>query len=192
MIHPLSGFEPGPLTASVAAQVGLAAPVSRFALRARGDVSHLAEALAMPLPSKVGHVATSPLGKAVRLGPDEWVLKTTQDDLEASSARVYATTPHSLVDVSGREVTFEISGPRALDLLTIGMARDPEAIPVGDARRVNFDGVTVLLWRLEERRFEMDIWHSFAPHILELLKTGTAELAAEMVARPEPFQSLPR
>ena len=183
MLHPVSQHQPGVLVASVAAQVSLKAPVARLSLRAKGDVTPLTGAFGVSLPSKIGTCAETDRLSAVRLGPDEWVLKAEVDDLRAilsAGERLYDTLPHSLVDVSGREVTLELSGPKVLDLLTLGMARDPEMIPVGDARRLNFDGVTVLLWRKAEDRFEMDIWHSFAPHLLSLLKTGVAELAAEV------------
>ncbi|MEO0829390.1 MAG: sarcosine oxidase subunit gamma family protein [Pseudomonadota bacterium] len=183
MAAPLSSLEAGELASSSAVTVGLTGPVSRFSLRARGDVTSLADALEVPLPERIGACAASGSRRAVRLGPDEWVLKASIEDAAAmvsASEAIYAGYPHSLVDVSGREVTLDISGPRASDLLTLGMARDPEAIPVGEARRLNFDGVTVLLWRLERTRYEMDSWNSFAPHILGLLKTGVAELAAEI------------
>ncbi len=101
------------------------------------------------------------------------------DGILSSCAEVYATLPHSLVDVSGREVTFLIDGPRATELLTLGMARDPDSIAAGEGRRTNFDGVTVTIWRDAESAYRMDVWHSFAPHVRHLLETGCRELAAE-------------
>ena len=90
-----------------------------------------------------------------------------------------ASHPHSLVDVSGREVTLVIDGPRAAELLTIGCARDIEAIPVGQGRRTAFDNVTVILWRDAATVFRLDVWTSFAPHVAGLLDAGCRELAAE-------------
>ena len=65
------------------------------------------------------------------LGPDEWMLHLPPGQVgavSASCAALMGSHPHSLVDVSGREVTLEIDGPRAAELLTLGCARDVEAI----------------------------------------------------------------
>ena len=98
----------------------------------------------------------------------------------AACAAVMASHPHSLVETSGREVTLVIEGPRAAELLTIGCARDIEGIRVGEGRRTNCDGVTVVLWRDASDRFRLDVWHSFAPHLRDLLDTGCREFAAEI------------
>ena len=118
----------------------------------------------------------------MRIGPDEWILHGSKEaaaSAVAALAGLYASHPHSLVDVSGREVSFVIEGPRAAELLTMGCPRDIETILPGSGRRTVFDGVTVILWRDAADRFRMDLWHSFAPHLLHLLETGSRELAAE-------------
>jgi heterotetrameric sarcosine oxidase gamma subunit len=58
----------------------------------------------------------------------------------AACADVYRTRPHSLVDVSGRETTLVIDGPRAADLLTLGCPRDLNGIAVSEGRRTHLDG----------------------------------------------------
>ena len=90
-----------------------------------------------------------------------------------------AVHPHSLVDISAREVTLTIEGPKAAELLTLGCPRDIATIAPGEGRRTLFDGATVVLWRDAADRFRMDIWNSFAPHVAQLLQTGCKELAAE-------------
>lgn len=177
-----TSFTSGTLAETRAARVSMAAPCGRLSLRARGDLAPLGAALGLSLPEKIGRRAASDLAEAICLGPDEWALRVSAGQVEtvrAACADVYAGHPHSLVDVSGREVTFVIDGPRAADLLTLGCPRDIATIAVGDGRRTAFDGATVVLWRDGADSFRMDVWHSFAAHILALLETGCRELAAE-------------
>lgn len=174
---------PGILAQSPAATVTLLAPVARFSLRARGDVSGLGAALGLTLPQTIGEVASSGARQVVCLGPDEWTLQTEVADAKAvidACAGVYDSLPHSLVEVSSREVTLHLAGPQVKTLLTLGLPRDPDTIAPGTARRTVFDGVTVVLWHDADGGVRMDIWASFVPHVLHLLQTGVAELAAEL------------
>ena len=162
--------------------ISRAAAVARFSLRARGDLAPIEAALGMALPARIGAGAQKGARTALRLGPDEWVVQTAPDDAGAVVAAldaIYDNAPHSFVDVSGREITLVIEGPQAMDLLCVGMARDPQDIATGDARRLNFDGVTVVLWRDGPYRVRMDVWHSFVPHVLGLLETAMREFAAQ-------------
>lgn len=146
----VSSFTAAPLPQGAVARVSLAAPVARLVLRARGDLAALNAALGVTLPSVVGHRAGAGEIEVLCLGPDEWMLHLPPGQVgavSASCAALMGSHPHSLVDVSGREVTLEIDGPRAAELLTLGCARDVEAIPVGQGRRTAFDNVTVILWR---------------------------------------------
>lgn len=176
MSKAISSFAPGILTASAVAQVSLAVPVGRLALRARGDIAPLNAALGFDLPERIGQRN----GGAIKLGPDEWTIHAADTaPLVAACAEIYAAHPHSLTDISGREITLVIEGPRAADLLTLGCSRDIDSIPVGEGRRTVCDGATVVLWRDGPNLFRMDVWHSFASHLLHLFETGCRELAAE-------------
>jgi sarcosine oxidase subunit gamma len=174
----------GTLAESKAARVSIAPAQGRLSLRARGNLSPLNNTLGLVLPNRIGARVSSGAVEVVHLGPDEWTIHCPVDDvagLVTACANIYAAHPHSLVDISGREVTVMIEGPQADELLTLGCARDIDTIPVGEARRTNFDGVTVVLRRDAADRFRMDIWNSFAPHLGHLLETGCKELAAEIV-----------
>jgi sarcosine oxidase, subunit gamma len=74
-------------------------------------------------------------------------------------------------------VTFRIEGPGALDLLSVGIAREVGRIEVGRGARTVFDGVQAVLVREGEDRFTLSVWRSFAPHVEELLTRGARELA---------------
>lgn len=184
MNAPISSFTPSILAESAAARVNLAAHCARFSLRARGDLGPLEGALGLTLSGRIGTRTDAGMLQAMRLGPDEWVLhvpESAASGIRSACEAIYAAHPHSLVEISGREVTFVIEGPRAVELLTLGCPRDIETIAVGEGRRTLFDGATVLLWRDEETLFRMDCWNSFAPHLLHLLETGCRELAAEVL-----------
>ncbi|GHG99164.1 sarcosine oxidase subunit gamma family protein [Pseudodonghicola xiamenensis] len=182
MTAPISSFMPGVLTASAAARVGFAHRCARFSLRARGDLAPLEAALGLSLPDRIGQRTSAGEREVLCLGPDEWVLHAPESDataITAACAGVYADHPHSLVDISGREVSFVIDGPRGAELLTLGCARDLDTIAVGEGRRTLFDGATVILWRDADNNFRLDCWTSFATHLFHLLDTGVRELGAE-------------
>ena len=172
---------PGTLAETAAARVQAAAPVGRLSLRTR-DREGLAGALGLELPGKIGQRARTDRIEVLCLGPDEWTLRLDPDAVAGVLAKSAGTDiPHALVDISAREVTLLIDGPRTAELLTLGCPRDIATIPPGQARRTVFDGATVILWHDEPGRFRMDIWNSFAPHLLHLLATGCRELAADPV-----------
>lgn len=166
-----------------AAKVEKRVGTGHLSLRARGDLAPFGEAFGVALPAKIGRRITSRIAEIICLGPDEWAISAPHAQLaeiETAFAVIYDEHPHSLVNVSGREVTFQIGGSFADELLTLGLPRDLSGIPVGQGRRTVFDGVTVVLWRDDDQAFRMDVWNSFAPHVLSLLETGCRELAAEI------------
>jgi sarcosine oxidase subunit gamma len=172
-----------PLAEGADVTVAPLSPVARFSLRAKEEARRaLAEALGAELPDRVGRCVEAGDVRILSLGPDEWLIQAP----DAESTRiakacddVYANAPHALTDISDREVSFGITGPKAAELLTLGCPRDLDALPVGEARRTVFDGATVVLWRDADTAFRLDAWLSFAPHVAALLVTGAAELAAE-------------
>lgn len=162
--------------------VHVADPVARFSLRARGDLGPLNAVLGFGLPTRIGARAASGPREALCVGPDEWVLLTEHEDApEVGHAlgTLSARHPHSLVDISGREVTLVLEGPGTERLLTIGLARDPRTIRPGEGRRTLFDTVTVTLWRDGAERVRLDVWRSFAPHVHSLLEMGCGEVFAD-------------
>ena len=173
----------GPIARSEAATVTLLKPAARLSLRARpGDLSRIGAALGLDLPKEIGRRSAAGGTDALCLGPDEWLIQAPESEtgsIAQACADIYAEAPHSLTEITDREVTLRIEGPKAAELLTLGCPRDIGRIPVGEARRTIFDGATVVLWRDTEQSFRMDIWRSFAPHVTSLLKTATTEIAAE-------------
>ncbi len=181
----ISSLKPGTLVETCAAKVSMPPAPGRLSLRARKAAlpalgAALGAALGLILPERIGQRAAAGGIEAICLGPDEWtILSPTGAVAGLLAASAGVDHPHSLVDISAREVTLVIEGPRAADLLTLGCPRDIATIPVGEGRRTVFDGATVVLWRDGENSFRMDIWNSFAPHLGQLLDTGAKELATD-------------
>ncbi|WP_295044572.1 sarcosine oxidase subunit gamma [uncultured Paracoccus sp.] len=153
------------------------APALRLSLRvkpAHRDV--LGQALGLDLPTRVGDRAQAGDAQALCLGPDEWLITAPEGAPLAAAPR--AAVPHSLVDISDREITLHLSGPAVLDLLATCCPRNLAAMPVGSGARTLFDSATVILWRDGPADFRMDVWRSFAPHVRSLLTQAQAEIAA--------------
>ena len=168
---------------SSAAQLRRLPRTGRLSLRARAqDIVAIEAAFGLSLPRRIGSRSAAGGLDILMLGPDEWQIKgpvAETSAIEAAAAAIYPDHPHSLVDISAREESFHLSGPKADILLTLGLARDIKGIPVGEGRRCFMDGLTVILRRDGAQDFTLDIWTSFAAHLWHLLETGCHELAAE-------------
>ncbi len=80
--------------------------------------------------------------------------------------------PHSLVDVSHRQVALRIAGPRASELLASGcpLDLDPDAFPVGMCTRTVLARAEVVLWRLSAEEYHLETGRSFSGYVLEWLR----------------------
>jgi sarcosine oxidase subunit gamma len=154
-------------------------PVARFSLRiAPADLEGASRAFGLELPTTVGRGAHGGDRSAWCLGPDEWLLHAPEAEqtaiVEAFEA-LRATTAHSCVVISDREITFALSGPHTTALLTTGCPVDLRRIPAGNAKRTVFDSAQVVLIRDAETRWRLEVWRSFAPHVEALLRTALRE-----------------
>jgi len=73
--------------------------------------------------------------------------------------------PHSLVDVSHRQVGLKILGATAARALSAGCPLDLrlKSFPVGMATRTLFDRAEIVLWRKAETEFRVEVARSFSP-----------------------------
>lgn len=155
---------------------------AKFSLRvAAGDGNAASGAFGAALPLRIGASAVVGLRTALCLGPDEWTLYTDMDDapaLQAAFASLYAEAPHSLTDISDREVSVAITGPLAAELLSTGCPRDVEAVPVGSGTRTIFDTVQIVLTRQTDTEYRIEVWRSYFPHVWALLNKANRELGS--------------
>lgn len=151
----------------------------RFSLRCKEqNVAALSQALGLALPAKISEQSEAGGRSLLKLGPDEWVLTcSTQDKptIKDTLAAVYPNAPHSLTDISSREVSIRISGDQAEELLSTSCPRNLSQLTPGRGIRTIFDSVQVILTREAENQFRLDIWRSFFPHVHGLLKAASLE-----------------
>jgi len=75
---------------------------------------------------------------------------------------------HSLVDVSDRQVTIELRGPAARDILSHGcpLDLDPAEFTAGMCTRTIFAKAEVVLWRRSAEEYHLEVGRSFSGYVL--------------------------
>ena len=116
---------------------------------------------------------------ALWLGPDEWLVVAPEgaSDLAAQATKAAADHPASIVDVSHRSRTLEITGPRAAWCLNAFCALDLDmsAFPVGMCTRTRLGQAEIVLWRIAPEVFHLDVPRSFVPYVWACLEEARLE-----------------
>jgi sarcosine oxidase subunit gamma len=107
---------------------------------------------------------------ALWLGPDERLLlcdDASAPDIHGRLAQALAGQPHSLVDVSHRQLGLTLAGPHAAMVLATGcpLDLDPAAFPVGMCTRTVLAKAEIVLWRIADDGFHLEVWRSFAAYV---------------------------
>jgi sarcosine oxidase, subunit gamma len=150
-------------------------PAARFVLRGGEAVCRAAGGvLGVDVPQQACRAASAGTHSCLWLGPDEWlVLAPTADGaaLEARLNDALRELPHSLVDVSHRQVALALTGASATLLLAAGcpLDLDARAFPVGMCTRTMLAKAEIVLWRQAPERFRLEVWRSFAPYVTQYL-----------------------
>ncbi len=151
-------------------------PATRFILQCGKDARERAGiAFGLPMPEAACHAESAAGRAALWLGPDERLLLAPDGTAESVAAALGAALvghPHSLVDVSHRQVALRIAGPRASDLLASGcpLDLDPGAFPAGMCTRTVLARAEVVLWRLSPEEYHLETGRSFSGYVLEWLR----------------------
>jgi sarcosine oxidase subunit gamma len=108
------------------------------------------------------------------LGPDEYLLwNAARDSDPGVTALEQALTdlPHALVDISHRQMGFEISGPQAETVLggACPLDLDISKFPVAMCTRTVLAKAEIVLWRTRADAFHLEVWRSFVPYVTALL-----------------------
>lgn len=158
---------------------------TRFILQGIAAREATADALGFALPEKP---STSITGAnditALWLGPDEWlILDQSGSDplaLKDKLASALSSAPHSLVDISQRQVGIAVAGSGAALALNahVPLDLDETAFPVGKCTRTVFEKCEIVLWRRADDQFYLETGRSFAPYVTALLELAAAEVAA--------------
>jgi sarcosine oxidase subunit gamma len=148
---------------------------ARWVLRGGPKVRAAAErAFELAVPAAACRASAERGRAALWLGPDEWLLISAEpaaDDAATALRAALAGLPHSLVDVSHRQLALEVTGPDAAVLLAAGCALDlePGAFPVGRCTRTMLAKAEIVLWRTAPESFRIEVWRSFAPYLSAFL-----------------------
>ena len=174
----LAALRRGPLDAfaadaDAAAALSVASPRTKLVLRCGSDAIVAAgKAFGIALPD-VCRAATSEGRAALWLGPDEWLLLASPNDVETITRQfaTEVTTLYALIDVSHRSAGIVVEGPRAAELINCGCALDlrADAFPSGMCTRTLFEKAPIILWRVNSHTYHVEIERSFAPYVWTML-----------------------
>jgi sarcosine oxidase subunit gamma len=145
-----------------------------------------AAAVALGLPSSITPCRAVSTGAraSLWLGPDERLLLAPAEEratLLVILGNALAGHAHSLVDISQRQLAFELHGPNAALLLNAQCPLDLalEAFPVHMCTRTVYAKSEIVLWRTAADRFHVEVWRSFSDYVLTLLHTVARELSTK-------------
>ncbi len=157
---------------------------TRFIFRGGAAAAQAASrAFGVELPATACRANVAGARAALWLGPDEQLLIAPEGDATAARAALAAaleSIPHSIVDISHRQVAFEVKGPDAEWLLQAGCPLDLDAsqFPVGMCTRTVYLKAEITLWRTGADTFRLEIWRSFAEYVVGMLEESALELTA--------------
>ena len=150
-------------------------PATRYMLRGDASVRAAAQqALALELSASPCRAVSDGERAALWLGPDEWLLigpDGAAATLGAALNEALQGLPHSLVDVSHRQVALALDGPQAATLLAAGcpLDLDARAFPVNMCTRTVLGKAEIVLWRTAADAFRVEVWRSFAAYLSAFL-----------------------
>ena len=113
------------------------------------------------------------------VGPDEWlvVLPNERAFTVEESLRKQIEGHYSVVNVSGGQTVFELSGPDALRVMQKSTPVDLhlDAFPVGKAVSTLFAKSTALIRRTGEDQFELVVRRSFSDYLWRWIQAASQE-----------------
>lgn len=155
--------------------VRLLPPAARFVLRgAPAVMSAAGAALGLNISGTACRSARQGERSALWLGPDEQLLlapATASETISRELRGALAALPHSLVDVSHRQIALEVSGSAAQTILNTGCPLDLHvaSFPVGMCTRTVLGKCEIVLWRTGADTFHVEVWRSFADYASRFL-----------------------
>jgi len=150
-------------------------PASRLVLQcdAAGRVA-AGEVWGVPFSEEPCRARVAGARATLWLGPDEHLMWQASRDLPfplEELERALSPYPHSLVEVSHRQVALEISGAHAANILSgaCPLDLDLREFPVNMCTRTVLAKADIVLWRTAPQVFHLEVWSSFARYAHDLL-----------------------
>jgi len=163
-------------------------PLGKLVLRGEPDVAKTAsDTLGWLLPERVNRATAGDDARALRLGPDEYLLLVPPAAVAAMHERlVRALTGrhHALVDISARLVAIELTGAAARDTLAAACPLDlhPSTFGPDQTTRTVFGKAEVILDCLGPQEIRLLTNRSFAPYVRRLLAEAGREFGIDHAA----------
>jgi sarcosine oxidase subunit gamma len=151
-------------------------PATRFILQCGKEAREKAGmAFGLPMPEAACRAQSAAGRSALWLGPDERLLLApdgAEESLAATLGAALAGLPHSLVNVSHRQVALCVAGPGARDWLASGCPLDLDegAFPVGMCTRTVMAKAEIVLWRRSSEEYHLETGRSFADYVFGWLR----------------------
>ena len=140
-------------------------------LRGDGAMFHAAveRLLGVALPTASGERAVAGERVAIWMGPDEWLIQSTQDmaaDLERGFREALGSQYYAVVDVSSGYTVIDIEGANVRAVLASGCPLDlhPRAFVEGQCAQTHFFKAGITLCRNGDDRFQVILRRSFAEY----------------------------
>jgi sarcosine oxidase subunit gamma len=184
-LHPLEQFEAELAGRSNPSVTITAEPfVAMVDVRLPADVSGT-ELLGTRLPTTPNTWVAKAAGRAIWLGPNEWLLTTTAHAPDELTGRVRETVRPlggTVVDVSAQRIGLRLNGSRVRDLLAKGCSIDlhPRSFTRGTAVQSNIAQAGVILLALSDAGddFLVLVRSSFAGYLADWLLDAAQEFSA--------------
>ena len=185
--HPLDSIAAG-LTRQPSVTIAVEPFVSMVDVRLPGGGG----LLGVDLPATPNTWVPTAAGRAVWLGPDQWLLTSTAhtaDELEAAVRAVVRPSGGAATDVSAQRIILRLTGSRVRDVLAKGCAIDlhPRVFGRGRAAQTTVGLAGVILLALSESSddFLVLVRSSFAGYLADWLLDAAAEFtdAAALAGR---------
>jgi len=157
-------------------------PMTRLIYRGRiSTVGRVAAAFGVEPAMEPCRAAVGGSRAALWLGPDEWLLLARNGEGPAIVKvleTALAPLPHSLVDVSHRQIGVKLEGPAAARMLNAGCALDLDirAFPIGMCTRTLLEKAEMVLWRTAATSFQIEVARSLAPYAVRFLEQAERDL----------------
>lgn len=155
---------------------------ARYVFRGDGGACIAAgTVLGAPLAAGIGRAVTCGARAALALGPDEHLFIVPESEAAMLQSRLeieLADRPHSLVDVSHRQVGLQLTGRRAERLLAAAcpLPIALEVFPVDACTRSVYGKAEIVLWRNGPEAIRLEVARSFCRYVVGLLHEVAREV----------------